>query len=71
MERATYNPPDGYAATLPFKEGTIFLKESYRKKGIAKGAVFSHFVFYFIILSCSALLNLIALSILSPTYKKR
>ncbi len=39
MERATYNPPDGYAATLPFKEGKIFLKESYRKKIISKGAV--------------------------------
>lgn len=48
MERATYNPPDGYAATLPFKEGTIFLKESYRKKGISKGAVFSPFCIYFL-----------------------
>lgn len=40
MERAPYNPPDGYAATLPFKAGTIFLKESYRKKRHIKRGCF-------------------------------
>lgn len=62
----TATPPPSLSRRARF-----FSRKVTVKKGISKGAVFSPFVFYSIILSCLALLNLIALSIWSPTYKKR